>query len=83
MCCFRLHFSDFIAFFFLKNRNKIEKLLQFTLEKITCSEEKAQPHTPPPPDIKWSIPKPKKKKESLRKYIFNHAVRSLKAFFTS
>ena len=29
MCCFRLHFSDFIVLFF----EKIKNLLQFTFEK--------------------------------------------------
>ena len=44
MCCFRLHFYDFIVLFFQK-REKI----------ITCREEKSQP-PPPPPDINWSVP---------------------------
>ena len=52
MCCFRLHFSDINVLFF----QKIKNLLQFTFEKITCCakrekkitcpEEKSQPHPP-------------------------------------
>ena len=59
MYCFCLHFSDFSVLFFLK-----KNLLQFTFEKnnllckkrekITCHEEKSK--TPPPLDIKWSVP---------------------------
>ena len=50
MCCFYLHFSDFIMLFFPK-----KNLLQFTFEKnnllckkrekITCCEKKSQPPT--------------------------------------
>ena len=49
MCCFRLHFSDLMCYFF----KRIKNLLQFTFEKnnllckkrekITCREEKSQP----------------------------------------
>ena len=57
MCCFHLDFSDFNVLFF----QKIEILLQFTLEKnnllckkrekITCHEK-----NPSPLNIKWSVP---------------------------
>ena len=48
MCCFHLHFSDFIVLFFPKKivavsfeKNNLCK----KREKITCCEEKSQPPT--------------------------------------
>ena len=59
MCCFCLHFSDFIALFF----QKIKNLLQFTFEKnnLLCKKREknnlSRGKIPAPPlDIKWSVP---------------------------
>ena len=58
MCCFLLHFSDFIVLSFKKNKKTCcSLLLQKTIvvrkgEKRTCREEKSQA----PLDIKWSVP---------------------------
>ena len=54
MCCFRLHFSDFIVFQKKTCSLLLRKITSCTKreKKITCREEKCHP----PPDIKWSVP---------------------------
>ena len=55
MCCFRLHFSDFIVLYF----QKIKNLLQFTFEKNNLCKKREKnnlsrgkiPAPPPPPRI--------------------------------
>ena len=45
MCCFHLHFSDFIVLFFQKMQYTFEKLTCCAKreKKITCHKEKSQP----------------------------------------
>ena len=61
MCCFRLHFSDFIVLFF----QKIKNLLQVTFEKNNLLYKKIEKkfvmrknptHSPPPPGYHMVCP---------------------------
>ena len=60
MCYFRLHFSDVHVIFSKKACcSLLLKKITCCVKRektITCCEEKFQPPTPPPPNIKWSVP---------------------------